>query len=123
MAAPEVDKFGKFLVNSLRDGALDFFDGLARGDWKSSSTQDLQASLASLTTDQREIVRQCVATCVDYGMHNFLMALGESLFTKEGVQVRVDGKDVAELSDGLEAEPCGTDGWIAKFSKYPLAES
>jgi hypothetical protein len=55
-------------------------------------------------------------------IHDFLMALGESLFRKQGIQVNVDGKDVAELSDGLEGEPHGAQGWIARFSKHPFVE-
>jgi len=118
MAAPEVDKFGKLLVKSLRDGAIDFYDGLARGHWKSH--EELQESLAGLSSEQRELVRRCVVSCLDQGIHGFLMALGESQFKNEGISVVVDGKDVAVLSDGLEGEPYGTRGWIAKFGKHPM---
>jgi hypothetical protein len=119
VAAPEVDKFGKFLVNHLRDGALDYFEGLTRGRWKSATTQKLQADLASLSAEQRAMVQQCLTTCVDHGIHDFLMALGEAHFRQQGIQINVDGQDVAEVSDGLEGEPHGAQGWIAKFSKYP----
>lgn len=122
MASPEMDKFGEFLINSLRDGALDYFDGLTRGHWKSPSTIRPQAGLESLTAEQRDIVRQCVITCVDHGIHDFLMALAESFFRKQGIQLNVDGKDVAELSDSLEGEPYGAQGWVAKFSKHTLAD-
>lgn len=101
MAVPEVDKFGQLLVTRLRDGALDFFDGLARGHWKSPSTRRLQADLAKLSREQRDIVRRCVVACVDRGMHDFLFALGEAHELGRGLSVVVGGKDIAELSDGF----------------------
>ena len=119
MAVPEVDKFGQLLVTSLRDGALGFFDGLARGHLKSPSTRRLQADLARLSLEQREIVRRCVVACVDRGVHDFLFALGEAHEFGRGISVVVGGKDIAELSDGLQGEPYGDRGWVAKFGKHP----
>ena len=34
----------------------------------------------------------------------------------------VDGKPVAELSDGLHGEIFGDEGWIVRFSKHPAPE-
>jgi hypothetical protein len=121
MAAPEVDEFGQLLVASLRDAALDFFDGLVREHWKSPSTQRLQADLAGLSPGQREIVRRCVVACVDRSIHDFLFALSEAHDTHNGIRVVVHGKDIAELSDGLHGEPYGENGWVAKFGKHPEA--
>jgi hypothetical protein len=119
MAAPEVDKFGQLLVTKLRDTALDFFEGLALGHWKSPSLKRLQAGLAGLSPRQHELVRRCVVACVDRGVHDFLFALGESHDSDSGIQIVVDGRDIAELSDGLQGEPHGEHGWIAKFGKHP----
>jgi hypothetical protein len=119
MAAHEVDKFGELLVTQLRDAALDCFDGLARAAWNSPSTQQLQADLAGLSASQRELVRRCVVACVDRGVHDFLVAVDEIHGAGGGIRIVVDGKDIAELSDGLHGEPYGEVGWLAKFSKHP----
>jgi hypothetical protein len=119
MATPEVDKFGQLLVTKLRDAALDFFGGLARGHWKSPSTRQLQADIAELSSEQRELVRRCVLACVDRGIHDFLFALSESHDCNGGISLVLDGRDIASLSDGLHGEPYGEDGWVAKFGKHP----
>ena len=56
------------------------------------------------------------------GLHDFLFALQEAHDLERGIEVLVDGKNVAELSDGLQGEPCGGEGWIAKFARYPSSE-
>ena len=95
MAAPEVDKFGELVVTNLRDSALNFFEGLASRHWKSH--ESLQAALAKMTPKQLEIIRQCVTASLDYGIHHFLFALGVAYDAKLGIEVMVDGKNVAEL--------------------------
>jgi hypothetical protein len=118
MATPELDKFGRVLVTSLRDAALDFYDGLTCGHWKSPAAQQLQLDLAKLSPEQVEVVRRCVVACVDSGIHDFLFALSEAHDFGTGITVVVDGKNIAELSDGLQGEPYGVKGWVAKFSKH-----
>ena len=121
MAKPELDKFGRFIISTLRDSAIDRFEGLARGRWKSPSSQQLQAELAALTDKQRQLVRRCVIACIDTAVHDHLFALCDAHDFKKGIAVTVDGKNPVELSDGLQGEPFGESGWIAHFSKYPKA--
>src|SRR5947209_3320537 len=64
---PEADRFGAFVMANLRDKAIDFFDGLSCGRWKSARTQPLQAALAAMTFEQRAVVRRCVIAAVDAG--------------------------------------------------------
>jgi hypothetical protein len=118
MAQPEVDTFGELIVTQLRDTTLDFFDGLAYGRWRAPATRRLQVDLAALSSEQREVVRRCVVACVDRGIHDFLFALHEAQRGDE-VTIIVDGHNVAELSDGLQGELYGEQGWIARFGKYP----
>jgi hypothetical protein len=117
-AGRPTDKFGEFIITKLRDEAIDFYDGLAKEHWKSPSTQKLQTELSKFTEKQR----RCVFAAVDYGLHNFLFGLGEANDFDQGIAVVVDGKNVAEQSDGLEGEPCGKNGWIAKYGKHPESE-
>jgi hypothetical protein len=118
-ASLQVEKFGQFVINKLRDRAIDFYDGLAAGRWKSDRTQELQAGLARLTDAQRLLIRRCVIAAVDDGLHNFLFALGVAHDFEEGIAVVVDGCNIAEHSDGLQGELFGEDGWFAKYSKQP----
>jgi hypothetical protein len=115
---PQGDQFGAFVVANFRDRALDFFDGLARGHWKSARTQPLQAALARMTPEQRAVVRRCVQAAVDSGLHDFLFALGEEYDRGQGIVVLVTGHNVAEQSDGLHGELFGDDGWLVRHSKH-----
>ncbi|MDJ0942604.1 MAG: hypothetical protein QNJ30_04030 [Kiloniellales bacterium] len=105
-------------MRKFRDRAIDRYDLLARGHFKAPRDQELQNDLASLSAAQRDIVRNCVIDCVDGGLHDFLFALQETADFENEVRVMVDGKNVAEISDGLQGELFSEDGWFARFSAY-----
>lgn len=113
-----VEKFGRLIVKALRDGAIGFIERAVKGQWKAPSLHRLQSDLASLTPEQREVVRRCLVRAIDTGLHDFLFALVEVNDRDQGVEVIVDGQNVVELSDGLHGEPF-VDGWIAKYSQFP----
>lgn len=118
MAHPAVDKFGEFIITRLRDHSIDHFNGLAEGLWKAPALQELQADLATLNEEQMHIVRRCVLSTVDAGLHDLLSGLVEAHEEEEGIEVFVDGENIAELSDGLNGEQFSDKGWIAKFGAY-----
>jgi hypothetical protein len=118
-SGPQADKFGKLLITKLRDSAIDFYDGLARGHWKVAEDQDLQTELARLTEGQRATIRRCVVAALDCGLHDFLFALNNAQDSGGEIAVVVDGQNVAKQSDGLHGELYGQDGWIARFGKHP----
>ena len=114
--AKELDKFGVFVVNKLRDAAIDHTDGLLACHWKSPGLQALQADLQRFSPDQRAVVRRCVIEAIDSGLHDFLFALHEEHDAGGAIAVVVDGQPVAAQSDGLHGEPYV--GWYARFSKH-----
>ena len=118
MAQSSLDKFGKLVIRNLRDSGLEFFDGLTQGRWKAPELSDLQAELGKLAQRERDIVRCCVDRVLSTAMHDFLFALVESHHRNGNIDVVIDGKSVIEESDGLDGEPYGEEGWIARFSKY-----
>lgn len=113
-----LDKFGRFLMEHLRDHAIDDVDTLVAAGWKAPGVQALQTELVGLTAQQRSVVRRCVITCVDSAIHAFLYKLQELADFENDLQVLVDGKNVAMLSDGIHGEPFGEEGWQAPFSKH-----
>ncbi len=113
-----LDKFGRFIMENLRDPALERYDGLARGHQKAPSLAQLQADLQSLSEEQRAIVRRCVVSAVDSAIHDFLFKLQEVADFEDDIQVLVDGKNVVRLSDGIHGELFGEDGWQARYSKF-----
>ena len=118
MAHPAVDKFGKLIVTRLRDNAIEHFDLLATQHYAAPGLKPLQADLASLTVEQRDIVRRCVISSIDNGLHDFLFGLVEANDADDGIAVIVDGQNIAELSDGLHGEQFTDEGWVAKFGTF-----
>jgi hypothetical protein len=118
MAHPAVDKSGKLIVNRLRDNAIKHFDLLATQHYAAPGLKPLQGDLASLTKEQRNIVRRCVISSIDNALHGFLFGLVEANDADEGITVIVDGQNIAELSDGLHGEQFTDEGWIAKFGAF-----
>lgn len=113
-----LDAFGKFLMEYLRDAALTNYDNLARGLRKASALEELTSYMASLSEPEREIIRRCLIASLDSGIHDFLYHLVLETDNEGRVQVTVDGVNVVPLSDGLQGEPFGKRGWIAKYSSF-----
>jgi hypothetical protein len=115
-----LSRFGEFLMANLRDRCIDDLDRLAAGAWRAPSVQALQADLATLSADQRALLRRCVLRVIDGGIHDLLFALQES--TDQRIAVLVDGKNICDLSDAVHGEPFGPKGWQARFSRYGEAD-
>jgi hypothetical protein len=113
-AQETLDKFGEFLMKKYRDKGIFKADGLLSNYWKAPALKEMQDALAELSESQKQLVRKVVEEVLDSAMHDFLFAVTEN----EDIQIRVDGENVAELSDGLHGESYGENGWIAKYSKY-----
>ena len=81
---------------------------LLRGAWKAPDLQDLQRTITGLSPAQKELLREVAVRLAMTGTHDLLFALHEE--ADGAVQVLVDGKNVAKLSDGLHGEIFGDDG-------------
>lgn len=112
--------FGRFLMEHLRDRGIFYYEYLDQGKWKTH--QELQTGLASLSAEQREIVRQCVFHAVNNGLHDFLFRLSVNFDTTtdnpeaDSIKILVNGIDIAQVSDGLQVDLFE---WIEKYSQYP----
>jgi hypothetical protein len=113
-----LDKFGKFLMQNVRDEAIRYYEDLARGHLKAPSVASLQEELGSMSDWQRVIVWRCVRVSVDVAIGSFLFKLQEQADFENEIQVLVDGVNVVESSEALHWEPYGEDGWEAKYSAY-----
>jgi hypothetical protein len=118
--APEdsLDKFGKFIVENLRDHAINYAELLLKNHWRAPSLLDLQAQLGNFSADQKETVKATVIATSDRAIHSFLIKLQERANFENEIQIIVNGENVVELSDGIHAEAYSDEGWYAKYSKY-----
>ena len=114
-----LDRFGEIVSLDLRDSALMRAESLLRGQSKAQGVQSLQEQLASLSPAQATAVRLLVQSSVECGIHDFLFKLQESTDLDQGIEVVVDGINVAAASDGLQGEPYSDTGWYARLSRFP----
>jgi len=111
-----LNKFGEFIVQTLRDRMFDDLERYLSGSSKAPAAQKLQGQLSGFTDEQKQVLRDLVEELTTIGMHDLLFAVSDS---GGEVRILVDGQDVAKLSDGLHGEIFGDEGWIVRFSKYP----
>ena len=113
-----IAKFGKFMVENLRDKGINKAELLMKKHWKAPALQALQEKLDKFSTEEKDVILDTVIDSIDTAIHDFLFALQERPYFENDIQVIVDGKNIVEISDGIHGEAYTADGWYAKFSKY-----
>ena len=114
-----LDRFGKFIMENLRDRGIHWCDVLLASKTAAPSSRELQKSLAAMSDEQRSLVRRCVVACLDVATHDFLFKLHERADFENDIQILVDGVNVENLTEaGLHYEVFCDDGWQALFSRY-----
>ena len=117
-AAAPLDRFGRFLMENLRDRCIDHFDVLAQGKWRSPNLEALQAEVAGMGAKEREVIRRCIVAALDGAIHDFCFKLQELADFENDIQVLVAGENIVPFSHGIHGELFGDDGWRARFSKH-----
>lgn len=109
-----VDKFGKFIVENLRDKGIDFAEGLLSKHWKAPILLEMQDEIANFNDTQKMAFRNAIRKTIDASIHDFLFALQEQADFDNDIQIMVDGQNILELSDGIHGEAYTNKGWFAK---------
>jgi hypothetical protein len=122
MGTDKVDKFGKFLVDNLRDKGIICAEGLLNNKWKAPALQNIQLGLSNLRDSEKEIVKNAIIASLDSAIHDFLFALQEQVDFNNEIKILVDGENVIEQSDGIHGEPYSDSGWYSKYSKFKTIE-
>jgi hypothetical protein len=113
------EKFGKFFVEYFRDKALDHLRLMFDGHWKIPELQPLQNKVSNLCPELKATVYELADELLTQAMTDILFAFHMSHDGNFGIEIMVDGKPIAELSDGLHGELFGKEGWIVRYSKFP----
>ena len=111
----DLEIFGEFFVNNTIDKGLDRLYALRDNKLKSSSTQELRIRLSNLSEEEFKVVENSVVNVLITTVHDFLFRLEEN---SEMMNLMINSKNIATLSDGLTGELFSTDGWINKYSSY-----
>ena len=114
-----IEKFGKFFVENFRDKSLEYLLGMFDGKWKAPDLQPLQSKVSNLSPELKAVAYELTDGLLTHAMHDLLFAFQESHDCNTGIDIMVDAKPIAQLSDGLHGEIFGEDGWIVRYSKFP----
>ena len=106
------------MVKNLRDRSLEQNQMLLNGELKGKNIQELQSQVALLPAEQREIVAHLAKDLVDTALHDLLFAFQDAHDRELGIELIVDGVNVAKESGMLNGEHLGSNGWIDRFSKF-----
>ncbi len=113
-----VDKFGKFIVENLRDKGINYAEMLIKSLWKAPALLEMQNVIATLNPYQKRAFINAVTQTIDSSIHDFLFALQAQADFENEIQILVDGQNIVELSDGIHGEAYSDDGWFSKYSNY-----
>jgi hypothetical protein len=106
-----LDRFGRLLINDLRDNAIGLCDDLAKGQLIARSWKPLQDGLAQLTEEQRWLVHEVVVAAIECGIDQFLQGIRHS-----GMSIKVEDMEIGKSDVDLVGL---MDSWISRFSEYP----
>ena len=116
MPSEILDKFGRFLIENSFNKGLNKIESLIKGELK--TYKNLQKEVSKFNNKQLVTLKRCFVTMFNEALHDLLFALQESYENNKDINIIVDGKNIAELSDGLNGELYSDEGWYVKFSNY-----
>ena len=109
----ELDEFGKILINDVRDRTIRNIDSIISGKMKDSESQVIYKKISNFGEDEKLLINILIPKIIDFSIHNMLEMFEEN----EKIELIINGKNLAEISDGLAGELYTEDGWIQKFSE------
>lgn len=114
----KIDYFGEFIIKHFRDVALECVEGLCEEKFDSPGHRAYQKEIASLSDNEKRILKETLAYCIDGGLNDFLFHLDKEGRLKKRIRVIIDGLESTDLSEGLHKELHGKNGWKNRFSKF-----
>jgi len=118
MNEKELDRFGNFLMRSVRDESISDWLMIINGQMKDEGSKKIRKMLSGFNDKQISAVLKLVPQIVDTTLHHLLWGIEQ----EDDIEITIkrgDGSKVnlSEVSDGLAGELYSVDGWIARFSK------
>lgn len=108
------------VVENFFDRSVDNYLLLRDGRLKAKSELHLQSEFSKLSAETISLVDAVVLRLLTGAVHDILFAVQDAHDRGLGLELRVDGVDVAKESGMLHGECVGETGWIARFSRHPL---
>jgi hypothetical protein len=118
MSETAFDKFGKQLMNDIRDHGIDKWDKILSGKMKGNSAKQILSMVSSFSDDQIETINKLVPFVIDGIMHDLLYLFEESDWIK--ISLQTQNETVTDIRDETGGDLQGYAFiWAEEFSKYP----
>jgi RNA binding exosome subunit len=114
----DLDVFGKFIMENLRDVSIKLCNGLIESKYESPGHKEIQKKLNSFTSEDKKVLMELITYCVDGGINDFLYRLDKQSREKGALKLLVNGKEAKDLTESLSKELHGKNGWQKRFSEF-----
>ena len=111
-----LETFGRIIVQKIRDVSIKQTDDTLKGLYKGIYARELQRVVTDESLDKNTLLEMLVPYFTDEIITIFLQVLWDELEIKVSVRTKAQDFRLIELSDGLDAEYLGKDGWIDRYS-------
>ncbi|MDB5123562.1 MAG: hypothetical protein JWP94_1691 [Mucilaginibacter sp.] len=120
----KLESLGKEIIENLRDLSIEEYLAIKKGSLKSRDAQNIYKIFSSVNKKDQDKIDKIVFNVIDRVLHNALWMFEQSKdFTITDKNLISPNEDIVEESDGLSGELYSEDGWIEKYSKFPLGTS
>jgi hypothetical protein len=113
----ELDAFGQLLMRDVRDRAIRELFGQLQGAGPGPLPEEL---LRKISAADEAAIRSLISYAADQTIGNFLWYLYTNEDDRKFAMFGPGETNMASLSDGIHTEPFSEQGWIAKYSAFPL---
>ncbi len=105
--------FGEILIREVRDRTIEEFDMIVTGNMNDVGSQNLYKKIQQMSNEHQELIKEIIPQIVDLCLDNMLCMMDDYA---DDINVKVDGENISEISDGLAGELYTEDGWIQQYS-------
>ncbi len=113
-----LDEFGKIFVKDVRDRTIADIDMLISGKYRSERAKKISCMFEDLNLSAKSFTNNIIPIIVDYCLHNMM----EMFEQHEEIELKMEGENLTQISDGLAGELYTEDGWIQKYTKERYEE-
>jgi hypothetical protein len=112
----DIDVFGKFLVENLRDVAIDEAESIISGKSLSLNSYEMTQKLERFNEEDLDLIKELIKKTIDFSLREFLYEINTQEESK--IKILVNDVDLNEIEPFLQGKLNCDDGWIDRFSEY-----
>lgn len=108
----ELEKFGQVFIKDVRDRAISDIDMVLEGKYLDDEALAMSNSFKQLDSSSKDFINNLIPNIIDSCLFDFLDMIEQN----EEIELKMNGINIAEKSDGLAGELYTKYGWIQKYS-------